>query len=73
MTELQKVFLFYTFIYFLIKGAVIVVFYFSTIVAEKLARQRHEQLEMLYKKRRADEKERWKVAYSFYDRRKFAE
>lgn len=73
MTELQKVFLFYVFIYYLAKGGLYVALYLYLIIVEKHARQRHEQLEILYKEKRADEKERWKVAYSLYDKQKLAE
>ena len=73
MTELQQVFLFYVFIYYLVKGGLCVALYLALIVVEKHARQRHEQIEVLYKKKRAAEKERWNVAYSLYEKQKAAE
>jgi hypothetical protein len=41
MTELQQTFLFYTFIYFLIKGGLYVALYVATIVIEKEAGLNH--------------------------------
>ena len=73
MTELQKVFLFYTLIYFLVKGGIVAVFYLATILGERVALQKHEKSNMLYKKRREDEQARWKVAYSFYARQSLLE
>lgn len=73
MTELQKVFLFYVFLYFLAKGGLYVGLYLALVIVEKHARIRHEKLLALYMKRRADENERWKVAYSIYDKRRLAE
>ncbi|MGI5912309.1 MAG: hypothetical protein ACOX6E_07010 [Syntrophomonadaceae bacterium] len=70
MTELQKVFLFYVFLYYVFKGGLYVALYIATIIAEKIARQRHEQMKMFLQKKRADESIRWKVAYSMYDRKK---
>lgn len=69
MTELQKIFLFYTFIYFLIKGGLYVGLYVATIIAEKQARLRHAQLKIYLKKKRAEEAERWQVAYKLYNRK----
>jgi hypothetical protein len=69
MTELQKVFLFYTFIYFLIKGGLYFGLYIATIIAEKQARLRHARLKVYLTKKRAEENERWKVAYNIYNRK----
>lgn len=69
MTELQKVFLFYTFIYFLIKGGLYFGLYVATIIAEKQARIRHARLKVYLKQKRAEEDERWKVAYKLYNRK----
>ncbi|WP_054693021.1 hypothetical protein [Syntrophomonas palmitatica] len=70
MTELQKTFLFYTFLYFILKGALYVILYVALIVAEKLARRRHEEFLAYRRKKRADEQVRWKVAYSLYDKKR---
>ena len=70
MTELQKVFLFYVFLYFLFKGTMYVALYVATIIIEKIARQRLEYFRMLHRKEKAAERERWKVAYSLYDAKK---
>jgi len=70
VTELQKVFLFYVFLYFLFKGTMYVALYVATIIIEKIARQRLEYFRMLHRKEKAAERERWKVAYSLYDAKK---
>jgi len=67
VTELQKVFLFYVFLYFLFKGTMYVALYVATLVVEKMARQRLEYFRMLHRKEKAEERERWKVAYSLYE------
>lgn len=69
MTELQQVFLFYTFIYFLAKGALFVAIYIATIIVERIARQKHAMLQAYLKTKRIDEKERWKVAYAKCNRK----
>lgn len=69
MTELQQVFLFYTFIYFLIKGALYAGLYVATIVAERNARLRHAKLKEYLRVKRSDEQTRWKIAYDLYDRK----
>ncbi len=69
MTELQKIFLFGVFIYYLFKGSFYVILYVVLIVVEKHARQRQKQMQMLLKEKRADERERWKVAYSLYEKK----
>lgn len=70
MTELQKVFLLYVLIYYVVKIGVFAAFYLTLIMVEKHARQRKAQVDALYRKRRVDEKERWKVAYRLYDRQR---
>lgn len=70
MTEFQKIFLFYVFLYFLFKGAVYVGLYVALIIVEKIARQRLEHFRRLHRKEKAAERERWKVAYSLYDAKK---
>ncbi|MGB4303467.1 MAG: hypothetical protein WBJ34_06665, partial [Syntrophomonadaceae bacterium] len=69
MTELQQTFLFYTFIYFLIKGGLYVALYVATIVIEKDARQRYAKLRVLLARKRAEEAQRWEGAYRLYYRR----
>ncbi|HOQ10083.1 MAG TPA: hypothetical protein PLG09_08170 [Syntrophomonadaceae bacterium] len=66
MTELQQTFLFYTFIYFLIKGGLYVALYVATIVIEKDARMRYAKLRALLARKRAEEAQRWAGAYRLY-------
>lgn len=70
MNEYQNVFLFYVFIYYLFKIGIGVACYFVAKLMMKRALQRHEQYKISYMKKRADERERWKVAYGSYDRQK---
>jgi len=67
MNELQQLFLFYVFIYYLIKGGIYIALYIGTVVAEKIALQRQEAIRQYYQKKRADERQKWKVAYSLFD------
>ncbi|QGT99016.1 hypothetical protein SYNTR_0423 [Candidatus Syntrophocurvum alkaliphilum] len=69
MTELQQLFLFYTIIYFVIKGAIFVCIYIATIIIEKHAREKRKLLQEYLNKKRTKEEERWKVAYSLYDKK----
>lgn len=69
MTELQKVFLFYTFLYFIFKGGIYAGLYVALIIAEKLARQRHDVFLKYQRQKRADEQIKWKVAYDLYDKK----
>ncbi|HBQ26587.1 MAG TPA: hypothetical protein DD791_09370 [Syntrophomonas sp.] len=69
MTELQKIFLFGVFIYYLGKGALYVTLYVALIIVERHARLRHKQIQKLLREKRADERERWKVAYSLYEKK----
>lgn len=69
MTELQQVFLFYVFVYYVFKGGLYVALYIGTVIAEKVARQRQEWERAFLQKKRADERQKWKVAYSLYDRK----
>lgn len=70
MTEFQKIFLYYVFLYFLFKGTMYVALYVATLIIEKIARQRLEYFRVLHRKEKAAERERWKVAYSLYDAKK---
>lgn len=70
MTELQEMFLYGTFIFYLFKGALYVTLYVALIIVEKHARQRQKQIQMIFRKKRANERERWKVAYSLYEGQK---
>ncbi|SHG87663.1 hypothetical protein SAMN02745221_01174 [Thermosyntropha lipolytica DSM 11003] len=69
MTELQKIFLFYTFMYFMVKGALFVALYVVTIILEKKAREKHALLQAYLAKKRAEEKKRWQTAYNLYLRK----
>lgn len=68
MTELQEMFLFGTFIYYLFKGSLYVALYIALIIVEKHARERQKQIQLFLRKKRANERERWKVAYSLYEK-----
>lgn len=46
MTELQQTFLFYTAIYFVIKGGLYMALYVATLVVEREARLRHKRLKL---------------------------
>ncbi len=70
MTELQQMFLFCTFIYYLFKGSLFVVLYVALVIVEKHARQRQEEIRKMLRAKRADEQERWKVAYSLLEKEK---
>jgi len=70
VTELQEVFLFYTFLYFVFKGGLYVALYVALIIAEKIARRRHEQFLKYRRQKRAEEQIKWKVAYSLCDKKK---
>jgi len=70
MTELQKIFLLGVFVYYLGKGALYVTLYVALIIVEKHARIRHKQIQMYLRKQRAEERERWKVAYNLYENKK---
>lgn len=70
MTELQKTFLLYTMIYFIVKGGIYVALYVATIIVEKHARDRYAQLRVYLKHKRKTEEERWQVAYSQLNKRK---
>jgi len=64
MTELQEMFLFGTFIYYLFKGSLFVVLYIALVIVEKHARERQKQIQAYLRKKRAIERERWQVAYN---------
>lgn len=68
MTELQEIFLFGVFIFYLCKGSLYVALYVALIIAEKHARQRHKQIQMFVREKRAKERERWQVAYSLCEK-----
>lgn len=68
MTPLQEKFLFGVFIYYILKGSIFVVLYVALVIVEKHARERQEQIRLYLKKKRADERERWKVAYNLYEK-----
>lgn len=70
MTELQKIFLLGVFVYYLGKGALYVTLYVALIIVEKHARLRQKQIQMYLRKQRAEERERWKVAYNLYENKK---
>ncbi|NLW91409.1 MAG: hypothetical protein GXY34_07400 [Syntrophomonadaceae bacterium] len=67
MTELQTVFLFYTFLYFIMKGALCALLYVALIVWENMARQRHERFLTYLRQKRNEEQIKWEVAYRLYE------
>lgn len=70
MTELQKAFLMYTLIYFIVKGGLYVALYVATIIVEKHARDRYAQLRVYLQHKRNEEEKRWAVAYRKLNTRK---
>ncbi len=70
MTEIQKVFLLYTCLYFVIKGALFLGFYVVLIMLERQARIKHAKCKLLIARQRSSEQERWKVAYDLYNKRR---
>ncbi len=70
MTEMQKIFLHYTFIYYVIKGALCVALYIATVIIEKDARIRYKHLRVYLGKKRKAEQERWQGAYAQLNKRK---
>ena len=59
MTELQEMFLFGTFIYYLFKGSLFVVLYIALVIVEKHAREQQKQIQAYLRKKAI---ERRKVA-----------
>ncbi|KUG04357.1 hypothetical protein ASZ90_018228 [hydrocarbon metagenome] len=70
MTELQKIFLLGVCVYYVFKGSLYVTLYVALIIVERHARLRHKKIKMMLRKKRADEQERWKVAYNLYEKQK---
>lgn len=73
MTDLQKVFLLYTCLYFVIKGALFLGFYVALIMIERQARIKHAKCKVLMANKKADEQERWQVAYNLYNKKHSSE
>lgn len=73
MTEMQQTFLYYTLIYFIIKGGLYVALYVATIMVEKHARDRYAQLRVYLNHKRREEQKRWQVAYNKLNQRKQAQ
>jgi hypothetical protein len=69
MTELQKVFLIYTGMYFVVLGALYLAFHVALIILEREARIKHAKCKVLMANKRADEHERWKTAYALYNKK----
>jgi hypothetical protein len=68
VTPLQEKFLFGVFIYYIFKGSIFVTLYVALIIVEKHARERQKQIRIYLKRKRANERERWKVAYNLYEK-----
>ena len=73
MTDLQKVFLLYTCLYFVIKGALFLGFYVILIILERQARIKHAKCKVLMIAKKGSEQERWKVAYDLYNKKRGSE
>lgn len=69
MTELQRVFLVYTGMYFVVIAALYLAFHVALIILEREARLKHAKCKVLVAKKRADEQERWKTAYALYNKK----
>ncbi|MGE5390031.1 MAG: hypothetical protein ACM3PE_03095 [Deltaproteobacteria bacterium] len=67
MTELQKWFLSNVFLFYLLKAGFYVALWVALVAAERYARLRHEKIKQYLRKKRAEEKVRWEVAYRLYD------
>jgi hypothetical protein len=72
MSKYQLVFLFYVFIYYFFKIGILAACYCVAKLVKKNAQQRYEQHKTSFMKKRADERERWKVAYGLYNQQKNA-
>lgn len=72
MTALQKTFLMYTFVYFLVKGGLFVALYIALIMVEKDARMRFAKLRVFLNNKRAEEEVRWSTAYRLLAEREAA-
>lgn len=73
MTELQKVFLFCTCIFFVIQWALFATYWVVLIMVERQARIKHAKCKELIATKRELEQERWKVAYALYDKKQQAD
>lgn len=69
MTELQKVFLSYVFLYYLVKAGLYVALWVALVAVERFARLRHEQIKQYLREKRAEEQIRWEVAYALYHKK----
>lgn len=66
MTELQKVFLFYSCVFVVAQFALYLGFHVALIMLERSARIKHKKCKALVQEKRQSEQERWKVAYDLY-------
>ncbi|NLV21382.1 MAG: hypothetical protein GXY49_05295 [Syntrophomonadaceae bacterium] len=73
MTELQRIFLVYTGMYFVVLGAMYLAFHVALIMLEREARIKHAKCKVFVAKKRAEEQERWKTAYDLYYKKHQAE
>ena len=69
MTEFQRLFLFYSCVYLVVKCSLAIAFYVVTIILERQARIKHAKCRKLISEQRVDEAQRWKVAYQLYNKR----
>ncbi len=69
MTELQRVFLVYTGMYFVVIAALYLAFHVALIILEREARIKHAKCKVLVARQRAEEKERWSTAYAIYNKK----
>jgi len=73
ISELQKVLLIYTCIYFVVKGALALGLYTVLVVKEREARLKHTKYKVYINAKRADEQERYEVAYALYNKKHLLE
>jgi len=67
MTELQKVFLTYSFLYYLVKVGFYIALWVALVAVERYARLRHEKVKQYLRQKRPEERVRWEVAYRLHD------
>jgi hypothetical protein len=73
MTELQRIFLIYTGMYFVVLSAMYLAFHVALIMLEREARIKHAKCKVLVAKKRAEEQEKWKTAYDLYYKKRRSE
>lgn len=70
MTKLQMIFLIVTVVYLMAKGVLFFLIYLVTLQIEKAALERQHRMRRYLASVRAQDKERYKEAYQWYEKRK---